>query len=46
MIINEKQLIQLIQVLVDSLPITGGSSPFKYSQEHRRNLADEIINQQ
>ena len=46
MIISEKQIMQLIQVLVDSLCIVGGSSPFKFHQEFRRELADDIINQQ
>ena len=44
--ISERQIIQLIQVLVDSLCIVGGGSPFKFHQEFRRQLADEIINQQ
>lgn len=46
MIISEKQILELFQILTDSLCIVGGSSPFKYSQEHRRQLADEILNQQ
>lgn len=46
MIISEKQIMQLIQVLVDSIPIVGASSPFNFSQDHRRALADEILNQQ
>lgn len=46
MIISEKQIMELFQVLTDSLCIFGGSSPFKYSQEHRRHLADEILRQQ
>ncbi len=46
MIVSEKQIIQLIQVLVDSLCIVGKSSPFKFDQEFRRQLADDIINQQ
>lgn len=47
MIISEKQIIQLIQILVDSLPLSdGGDSPFNYSTSHRRKLADEIITQQ
>lgn len=46
MIISEKQIMQLIQTLHDSLCITGGASPFYYSQEYRRNLADEILQQQ
>lgn len=46
MIICEKQIMQLIQILVDSIPIIGASSPFNFSQEQRRKLADDILNQQ
>lgn len=46
MIITEKQLLMLFQVLVDSLPIVGSASPFKHNQEIRGNLAEEILNQQ
>lgn len=46
MIISEKQVLKLYQVLTDSLCIVGGSSPFKYSSEYRRQLADEILKQQ
>lgn len=46
MIISEKQIMQLIQVLVDSISIVGASTPFNFSQEHRRKLADEILSQQ
>ncbi len=46
MIISEKQIMQLLQVLIDSICITGGASPFKFSQDFRRQLADDILNQQ
>ena len=46
MIISKKQIMQLIQVLVDSISIVGASTPFNFSQEHRRKLADEILSQQ
>ncbi len=44
--INEKQLQMLIQVLSDSLGIVGVESPFKFQAETRRNLAQEILQQQ
>jgi hypothetical protein len=46
MIISQKQLLMLYQILIDSLPIVGGSSPFKYDRETRERLANAIINQQ
>lgn len=46
MIVSEKQVLQLFQVLTDSLCVVGGGSPFKYGAEYRRQLADEILRQQ
>ncbi len=46
MIISEKQLLFLYQVLLDSLQITGSYSPFKFDADTRRKHADEIFNQQ
>ena len=46
MIISEKQIMQLLQVLVDSLCIVDGNSPFKYSREDRRDLAVQILHPQ
>lgn len=46
MIITEKQLIFLCQVLVDSLAIVGRSSPFVFSQDVREKIYNEIFNQQ
>lgn len=46
MIITEKQLLMMYQVLIDSLPIVGASSPFKFDSDTRRKYADEIFNQQ
>lgn len=46
MIVSEKQLQMLFQILVDSLPIVGGGSPFHFDREARQALADEILNQQ
>ena len=46
MIISEKQLQFMFQVLVDSLAIVGKSSPFKFDKEIRQRYADEIFSQQ
>jgi hypothetical protein len=44
--ITERQLLFLYQVLLDSLPISGSNSPFTYTQEQRKKIADDILNQQ
>jgi hypothetical protein len=45
--ITEKQLLMLYQVLMDTLSIFDGRySSFKYPQEIRRLLANDIIDQQ
>ena len=36
----------MYQVLIDSLPIIGGHSPFKFDRETRVRNADQIFNQQ
>jgi hypothetical protein len=46
MIISDKQLQFLYQVLMDSLCIVGASTPFKFGQELRIQMADEIYRQQ
>jgi hypothetical protein len=46
MIISEKQIYLLMQVLVDSLSIVGGSSPFNICRQTRKELSEQIINQQ
>ncbi len=46
MIISEKQLQFMYQVLLDSMCIVGASSPFKFDRDTRKRYADEIFNQQ
>ncbi len=46
MIISEKQIMMMYQVLVDSLGIVGSWSPFKFDSETRKQLVNDILNQQ
>jgi hypothetical protein len=43
--VSEKQLLLLVQVLRDSLPIVDGM-PFVLSQVSRKELLENILNQQ
>lgn len=44
--VSKKQILFMYQVLMDSLPIIGSHSPFKFDQDVRRKYADNIFNQQ
>lgn len=46
MILTNKQAMMLFQIAVDSLPIIGGASPFKFEKDIRHKLVDQILNQQ
>ena len=44
--LTERQRLLLFQILMDSLCIADGGSPFRVTQEGRRDLANDIINSQ